>query len=201
MTSLIPDHSPKREVAQRFGAELTKAMKARGVGQLLAQLAQAVGGARPPELTAEAEKVRAAWERTLEEEADVQADVLVGTLEPYQTEVEHHFSVEGQSRFRGLMAAYLKVTTRLRYAGSGLRDRLPFAGLKGKLLGQVDTPVEWNLGAFVQECARTAGERVLDQRTTALINRLLVEADAKGFPPLPRSASIMFHPKAPFPAV
>ena len=113
----------------------------------------------------------------------MQADVLVGTLEPYQTEVEHHFSVEDQSRYRGLMAAYLRLTTRLRYAGSGLRDRIPFSGLKGKLLGgRVETPVEWNLGAFVQECARTAGERVLDQRTTALINRLLVEGEAKGFP-------------------
>ena len=53
--------------------------------------------------------------------------------------------------------------------------------------------MEWNLGAFVQECARTAGERVLDQRTTALVNRLLVEGDQNGFPlnllsdPSPRS--------------
>lgn len=160
-----------------------EAVKARGVGQLLAQIARAAGALRPPDLTAEAEKVRAAWGHTLAEEADVQADVLVGTLEPYQTEVEHHFSVEDQQRFRGLMGAYLRVTTRLRYAGSGLRDRIPLAGLKGKLLGgRVDTPVEWNLGAFVQECARTAGERVLDQRTSALINRLLVESEAKGFP-------------------
>ena len=160
-----------------------EAVKARGVGQLLTQLARAADGVRPPDLTAEADKVKAAWEYTLAEEADVQADVLVGTLEPYQTEVEHHFSVEDQSRFRGLMSAYLSLTTRLRYAGSGLRDRIPFGGLKGRLLGgRVDTPVEWNLGAFVQECARTAGERVLDQRTTALANRLLLEGDAKGFP-------------------
>ncbi len=160
-----------------------EAVKARGVGQLLTQLTRIAETIRPPDLSAEAEKVKAAWDRTLEEEADVQADVLVGTLEPYQTEVEHHFSVEDQQRFRGLMAAYLRVTTRLRYAGSGLRDKIPFGGLKGKLLGgRVDTPVEWNLGAFVQECARTAGERVLDQRSTALINRLLVEAEAKGFP-------------------
>lgn len=160
-----------------------EAVKARGVGQLLSQLARAAEGVRPPELTAESERVKAAWEKTLAEEADVQADVLVGTLEPYQTEVEHHFSVEGQSRFRGLMAAYLRLTTRFRYASSNLRDRLPFGGLKAKLFGsQVETPVEWNLGAFVQECARTAGERVLDQRTTALTNRLLVEADTKGFP-------------------
>jgi hypothetical protein len=159
-----------------------EAVKARGVGQLLTHIARAVESVRPPDLTAEAEKVKAAWEKTLAEEADVQSDVLVGTLEPYQTEVEHHFSVEDQARFRGLMAAYLRLTTRLRYAGSGLRDRVPF-GLKGRLLGgKVETPVEWNLGAFVQECARTAGERVLDQRTTALINRLLVEGDSKGFP-------------------
>src|SRR5439155_26890973 len=56
--------------------------------------------------------------------------------------------------------------------------------LTGRILGggKVETPVEWNLGAFVQDCARAAGERVLDQRTTALINRLLVEADQRGFP-------------------
>jgi hypothetical protein len=159
-----------------------EAVKARGVGQLLTQLARTADEIRPPDLTAEAGKVKGVWEKTLAEEASVQADVLVGTLEPYQTEVEHHFSVEDQARFRGLMAAYLRLTTRLRYAGSGLRDRMPF-GLKGRLLGgKVETPVEWNLGAFVQECARTAGERVLDQRATALINRLLVEGDAKNFP-------------------
>ena len=157
-----------------------EAVKARGVGQLLSQLERTIDGVRPPDLSSEAEKVKTGWERTLAEEADVQADVLVGTLEPYQTEVEHHFSVEDQQRFRGLMGAYLKLTTRLRYAGSGLRDRIPFTG---RLLGgKVETPVAWNLGAFVQECARTAGERVLDQRTTALVNRLLVEADTKGFP-------------------
>jgi energy-coupling factor transporter ATP-binding protein EcfA2 len=158
-----------------------EAVKARGVGQLLATAARAVDAARPPDLSAEAEKVQAAWRRVLADEADVQADVLVGTLEPYQTEVEHHFSVEDQRRYRGLMAGYLRLTTRMRYSRSSLRDRIPFAGriLPG---ARVETPVEWNLGAFVQECARTAGERVLDQRTAALVNRLLVEADQKGFP-------------------
>src|SRR5204862_6452320 len=138
-------------------------------------------GVRPPDLSAEAEKVKESWSRVLAEEAGVQADVLVGTLEPYQTEVAHHVSVEAQQRCRGLMAAYLRLTTRLRYAGSSLRDRLP---LTGRILGggKVETPVEWNLGALVQDCARAAGERVLDQRTTALVNKLLVEADQRGFP-------------------
>lgn len=158
-----------------------EAVKARGVGQLLATVARVVDGVRPPDLTAEAEKVKEAWRKTLAEEADLQAEVLLGTLEPYQTEVEHHFSVEDQQRYRGLMAAYLRLTTRMRYARSSLRDRIPFAG---RLLpgARVETPVEWNLGAFVQECARTAGERVLDQRVSALVNRLLVEGDQKGFP-------------------
>ena len=125
--------------------------------------------------------MKEAWRGTLESEASVQADVLAGTLDPYRTEVEHHFSVQDQQRYRGLMAAYLRLTTRIRYAGSSLRDRIPFAG---RLLpgGKVETPVEWNLGAFIHECARTAGERVLDQRTTALVNRLLVEGDQSGFP-------------------
>jgi hypothetical protein len=158
-----------------------EAVKARGVGQLLATVARVMDGVRPPDLSAEAEKVNDAWKKTLSAEGEVQGEVLVGTLEPYQTEVEHHFSVEDQQRYRGLMSAYLRLTTRVRYAKSGLRDRIPFAGslLPGS---RVETPVEWNLGEFVQQCARTAGERVLDQRTTALVNRLLVEADQKGFP-------------------
>lgn len=160
-----------------------EAVKARGVGQLLDHLARAAGAARPPDLSAEAERVKGAWAAVLAEEAEAQADILAGALDPYRTEVEHHFSAEGQRRFRGLMAGYLRLATRFRYAGSTLRDRLPLAALKSKVLGSgPEAPAEWNLGAFVQECARTAGERVLDQRAAALANRLLVEADAKGFP-------------------
>src|SRR5581483_3381707 len=156
-----------------------EAVKARGVGQLLAQAEHAIAAVRPPDLSAEAEKVRAAWDRVLEQEAEDQADVLVGTLEPYQNEVEHHFSVQGQQRFRGLMAGYLRVTTKLRYVGSTLRDKVPLAPRIGS---RVQTPEAWDLGEFVQSCARVAGERVLGQRTTALVNRLLVEADQRGFP-------------------
>ncbi len=157
-----------------------EAVKAHGVTQLLAQIARAAEGAKPPDLDEAAAKVADAWERVLAEEAGVQAEVLAGALEPYQTEVEHHFSVEGQQRFRGLMAAYLRVTTMFRYAGSRIRDRHP---ITGRLLGgRVETPVEWNLGSFVQDCAKAAGERVLDQRATALVNKLLVDADQRGFP-------------------
>ncbi len=156
-----------------------EAVKARGVSQLLAQAEHAVSAVRPPDLSAEAEKVRAAWDRVLEQEAEDQADVLVGTLEPYQNEVEHHFSVQGQQRFRGLMAGYLRVTTKLRYVGSTLRDKVPLAPRIGS---RVQTPEAWDLGEFVQSCARVAGERVLGQRMTALVNRLLVEADQRGFP-------------------
>jgi hypothetical protein len=156
-----------------------EAVKARGVGQLLTHTEKAVAAVRPPDLTAEAGKVRAAWEQVLDQEAEDQADVLVGTLEPYQNEVEHHFSIQGHQRFRGLMAAYLRMTTKLRYVGSSLRDRVPFTP---KLGAKVETPADWDLGVFVQSCARAAGERVLGQRMTALTNRLLVEADQKGFP-------------------
>lgn len=157
-----------------------EAVKARGVGQLLGQIGHAAEGAKPPELGEAAAKVADAWDGVLADEAGVQAEVLVGALEPYQTEVEHHFSVEGQQRFRGLMAAYLRLTTMFRYAGSRIRDRHP---ITGRLLGgRVETPVEWNLGSFVQDCARAAGERVLDQRSAALVNRLLVDADQRGFP-------------------
>lgn len=157
-----------------------EAVKARGVGQLLSQFERTAEATRPPDLSATVQPVCDAWDRTLAEEAAVQTEVMVGTLEPYRTEIEHHFSVEGQKKFRGFMSGYLRFSTMLKYAGSRLRDKHP---ITGRLLGmKFETPVEWNLGSFVNDCARAAGERVLDQRTSALVNRLLVEADRGGFP-------------------
>lgn len=155
-----------------------EAVKARGVDQLLGQATHAVEAVRPPDLTAQAARVRDAWQKVLDEEAEDQADVLVGTLEPYQNEVEHHFSVRGQQRFRGIMAGYLRVTTKLKYFGTSLRDKIPLA----PKLSAADATPDWDLGAFVQSCAHVAGERVLGQRMTALVNKLLVEADQRGFP-------------------
>ena len=179
----LPSGEQFRELKNWLEEGLTRleieAVKARGVGQLLGQLEQALVQARPPDLTAEAERTRQAWDRLVTEEAGAAADVLVSTLEPYAAEIEHHFRVEGQQKFRGLMAAYLKVTTRLRYAGTSLRDRLPFAPRAGT---QVEAPTTWNLAAFAHECTRVAGEKVLNQRAGALINRLLVEADRQRFP-------------------
>jgi energy-coupling factor transporter ATP-binding protein EcfA2 len=156
-----------------------EAVKARGVGQLLAHTEVAIAALRPPDLSDKAARVIEAWEEHLDEESRVITKVLVGTLDPYQHEIEHHFSLTGQQRFRGLMAAYLRLTTKLRYVGSSLRERLP---LTPRLGSKSKNPVELDLLALAYECARTAGERVLDQRSTALANRLLVEADQRGFP-------------------
>ena len=170
-----------------------EAVKARGVGQLLDALARVVDGVRPPDLSAEAEKVKEAW-RADTRRARPRSRPMCWSARSSRTRPKSSTTSasQDQQRYRGLMAAYLRLTTRMRYAGSSLRDRIP---LRGPIPpgGKAETPVEWNLGAFVQECARTAGERVLDQRTTALVNRLLVEGDQKGFPltllndPPPRS--------------
>src|SRR5262249_6100819 len=135
---------------------------------------------KPGDMTAEAERTREAWGKLLQDEATACGDVLVGTLEPYAAEIEHHFRVEGQQKFRGLMAAYLKVTTKLRYAGTSLRDRIPFVP---QIRQQVETPTSWNLAAFAHECTRVAGEKVLNQRAGALVNRLWVEAARHRSPP------------------
>jgi energy-coupling factor transporter ATP-binding protein EcfA2 len=156
-----------------------EAVKARGVGQLLTQLEHGLELARPADLTAEADRTRSAWEGILSNEAATSGEVLVSTLEPYATEIEHHFRVEGQQRYRGLMAAYLKLTTKLRYAGTTLRDKIPLVAIPSQ---KVETPTNWNLAAFAHECTRVAGEKVLNQRATALVNRLLVEADRQRFP-------------------
>ena len=179
----LPDGEQFRNLRDWLEQGLTRleieAVKARGVGQLLSQLDQALEQVRPGDLTTEAERTRAAWDQVLHDEAIACGDVLVSTLEPYATEIEHHFRVEGQQKFRGLMAAYLKLTTKLRYAGTSLRDRIPFVP---RIDLKVETPTNWNLAAFAHECTRVAGEKVLNQRAGALVNRLLVEADRQRFP-------------------
>lgn len=157
-----------------------EAIKARGVSQLLRQLQQALEAACPPELTHKAEKVRGAWTRVLREEAATNAAVLLNTLEPYQKEIEHHFALERQRKFRNVMGTYLHWFNRLRYTGSTLRDHIPFIPKVGGT--QVATPREWDLANFTQACSAAAAEQHLDARSKALANRLLLEADGHGFP-------------------
>jgi energy-coupling factor transporter ATP-binding protein EcfA2 len=155
-----------------------EAVKARGVSQLLAHAETALAALKPADLTAAAELVRERWADELDDEADAQADVLLGALEPYRDEVEHHFSTRGRQRFRGLMAAYLRATTRVRYAGSSLREAATVSGR----LKRAAAPAEWDLTGVTHVAARAAGGRVLAQRQAALANRLLVAADRAGFP-------------------
>jgi hypothetical protein len=105
--------------------------------------------------------------------------VLLNTLEPYQREIEHHFALQRQGRFRGLMASYLHSINRMKYAGSALRDRLSFLP---RITSRVETPAVWDLATFTNACTSAASERHLDARGRALANRLLVEADQQGFP-------------------
>jgi len=156
-----------------------EAIKARGIGQLLDHLHKALDTACPPDLAEVAARTQAAWEGLLNDEAGATAEVLLNTLEPYQREIEHHVAREAQKRFRGLMARYLHLFTRAKFVGSSLRDHLPFLPRSSQ---PVETPATWDLSAFTRACTGVAGERHLDARGRALVNRLLVEADRQAFP-------------------
>jgi energy-coupling factor transporter ATP-binding protein EcfA2 len=156
-----------------------EAIKARGVSQLLQHMQQALRAASPPDLTDIAERTRAAWTAPLAEEAAASSAVLLNTLEPYQREIEHHFALEEQRRFHGIMAWYLHLFTRAKYVGSTLRDRIPFVPRSGN---SVETPATWDLSTFIKACSDVAGNRHLDARGKALANKLLVEADHQSFP-------------------
>jgi hypothetical protein len=177
-----PDGEQFSDLARWLEHGLTRleieAVKARGVGQLLAQCTGALCASCPPDLTAAAERTRDAWDKILRAEAGTFADVLLTTLDPNQREIEHHFRLEGQRRFRGLMAGYLSLLTRVQYAGSRLRSNLPFS-----IGGGRQQTATISLAQFTHDCIRAAGQRGLDQRQRALSNRLLVEADQNGFPP------------------
>jgi 50S ribosome-binding GTPase len=178
----LPEGEQFAELLQWLEMGLTKleveAIKARGVGQLLQQLEQSLQGASPPDLTETALRTRQAWTVPLTEEAAATTDVLLSTLEPYQSEIEHHFTVEGQRRFRGLMAGYLQMFNRAKYLGVNLRDKIPFLP---KPRETVSAPAAWDASRFARACSEIAGNRHLDARGKALANRLLVEADAQGY--------------------
>jgi len=167
----LPEGEQFADLLQWLEMGLTRleieAIKARGVGQLLAQLEHALQEASPPDLTEAAERTGKAWSAPLTEEATASAEVLLNTLEPYQTEIEHHFTVEGQRRFRGIMAGYLR-----------LANRIPFLP---KTRDAVAAPPRWDESRFARACSDVAGNQQLDSRGKALANRLLVEADAQGF--------------------
>jgi energy-coupling factor transporter ATP-binding protein EcfA2 len=156
-----------------------EAIKARGVSQLLQQLQKTLESACPPDLAEPAKRTRSIWLQTLGEESRADAEVLLGTLEPYQREIEHHFAIQRQRHFRGLMGGYLGLVNRLKYAGSSLRDRIH---LLPRPQAKSDAPSSWDLGAFTRACSATASERQLDARGRALANRLLVLADEQGYP-------------------
>jgi hypothetical protein len=86
-----------------------EAIKARGVGQLLGHLETTLKEIEAPDLTAQAATTKAGWQKLLDAEAKTTAEILVNTLEPYQKEIEHHFAMEAQQRFHGMMASYLKL--------------------------------------------------------------------------------------------
>ena len=179
----LPEGEQFGELVRWLEAGLTRmeieAIKARGVSQLLQHLEQALRTTCPPDLTEAAARIKPVWERLLGEESRATAEILLNALDPYQREIEHHFSLEGQRRFHGLMAGYLQLFTRARSVGSTLGRRVPFLPRLGQA-GQA--PASWDLSAFTYACSDLAGERHLDSRIRALTNRLLVEANEQAFP-------------------
>lgn len=182
-SSSLPQGEQFAELVQWLEMGLTRleieAIKARGVSQLLQHMQQALGAASPPDLADIAERTRAAWSAPLTEEAAASSDVLLNTLEPYQREIEHHFALEEQRHFHGIMGWYLNLFTRTKYIGSTLRERIPFLP-RGS--SQAEKPVSLDLSTFIKACSDVAGNRHLDARGKALANKLLVEADHQDFP-------------------
>jgi 50S ribosome-binding GTPase len=180
--SSLPEGEQFAELLQWLEIGLTRleveAIKARGVGQLLQQVEESLTAANPPDLTEAATRTRKAWTGPLTEEAAATTEVLLNTLEPYQAEIEHHFTVEGQRHFRGIMGGYLRLVNRTQYLGASLRDRVPFLP---KPRDGAAAPASWDASRFARACSEIAANRQLDARGKALADRLLVEADAQGF--------------------
>ena len=180
---VLPDDEQFRELLHWLELGLNRleidAIKARGVSQLLHQLAKAFHLALPPDLSKQAQQTKGEWTTTLNSEAKGITEILINTLEPFQREIEHHFALQQQVEFRGIMGGYLGLYNKVKYAGSTLRDRVPFLPKQEE---KSITPTTWNLTTFTEACTKAAAERHLDSRQKSLAGRLQVQADEQGFP-------------------
>lgn len=182
VTPNVPEGEQFPELLKWLEVDLTRreieAVKARGVLQMLAQAKSTIDSVRPPELREQAERVKEKWPDTLAAESRAAAEVLVGALDPASSEIEQHFAARGQQRFRGLMAAWLKLTS-LRW---GVRNliRSPLPSLQRLGLGEKEDGL--NFTALAEARTGPTCDRILKERSQSLTNRLLVEADQQGFP-------------------
>jgi hypothetical protein len=158
-----------------------EAIKAKGITTLLDHLQKAIRDAAPPDLADTATRTRDVWEKTLAEEAIATTDILLNTLDPYQKEIEHHFTVESQKHFRGMMAGYLSLCAKFKYQAVNMMKG-GVSLLPKPSLGSVDRPETWDLASFTRSLSSVAGERQLDARGKALANKLLLQAQDRGFP-------------------
>lgn len=161
-----------------------EAIKARGVGQLLAQLSDSLKAVCPPDLTDVARSLEPPWTRLIREEADEAASLLVSSLDPHQHDIERHFADQRRGLFTGVMAWYLGLVHKIRaFAASGSwKTRIPWVPTVSIGPTQGKAPDEFDLPAFLAQRSREASERHLSARHRAFANRLLLDADGRGFP-------------------
>ncbi len=160
-----------------------EAIKARGIGQLLQQLRQAMDENCPPDLTAQAQRTQDSWARLLRDEAGEDAHILLDALDPYQNEIERHFAEERQQHFKGVMGTYLRFFNRLRYGKGITLPKFSATSLLPSLPRiEGNKPIPFHLANFTKACSLEAGQRHLESRHKALANRLLLDAENQGVP-------------------
>jgi hypothetical protein len=109
--------------------------------------------------------------------------LLLTSLEPYYAEIEHHFADQRRALFTGVMGWYLGLIHKLRnfVAGGSWRSKIPWAPSLPAMPGQVPRTVDFNLSSFLIRCSQEASDRHLASRHRAFTNRLLLDAEARGF--------------------
>ncbi len=157
-----------------------EAIKTRGIEQLLVSLRQVLAEHLPPPWETAWNRLHQEWQRILQHEARQQADILLRGVEPYQADIENHFTQRDQLRYRGFMAAYLRATSWLRSSGGRWRSRLH--PVRSWLESGSNEPSGENIGEMLQECVHAAVERSLDPRLNDLIHRLTLAVERVGLP-------------------
>jgi energy-coupling factor transporter ATP-binding protein EcfA2 len=150
-----------------------EAVKARGVGQLLGRLNEDLDVTIPPDISSVAKQTRTKWVDFLSEESTQFSELLVSNFDRFSGDVERFLSQEQARKFRGFMATYLRLTSRL---------SKPTRGTKTEERAQQLQTFMDELGSVANDCAKQTSERVLRKRQEALLDRLVILAEEQGLP-------------------
>lgn len=160
-----------------------QAIKAKGLVQLLHQLALELKSAQPPDIKDAAVKTVSAWQDTLATEVDRLTDRFLIKIDAHHRAIEKRFADRIHQQFRGFTAVFLQLMSKLHYFGTS--SSMANLGIKLTPLAASADPTQTqplSATSLLYKEKDWLDPQHVHTLITSLRDRLLVQADQLGIP-------------------